>query len=139
MKRNKKIHFNALLQFLNRTRKEIGQCAEAKAYLAGCVLIGAMTEYILTAMLRIFPDSVYRRGRKIGEHWTLKTLNEFAKECGWFDNEVFDASERIRLNRNLLHPNWYTSQKTRRITRHMLKAREDDFQKVYDCITWMGV
>ncbi|MBN1363604.1 MAG: hypothetical protein JW976_02240 [Syntrophaceae bacterium] len=46
MKRNKKIHFNALLQFINLTRKEIDQCAEAKAYLAGCVLIGAMTEYI---------------------------------------------------------------------------------------------
>jgi hypothetical protein len=135
MKRNKKIHFDALLQFLNRTRKEIDRCAEVKAYLAGCVLIGAMTEYILTAMLRIFPDSVYRRGRKVGENWNLKTLNDFAKECGWFDSEVFDASERIRLHRNLLHPNWYASQKPKRITRHMLKAREDDFQKVYDCIT----
>jgi hypothetical protein len=135
MKRNKKINFKALLQFLNRTRKELDRCTEAKAYLSGCVLIGSMTEYLLMAMLRMFPYIVYRRGRKVGENWGLKTLNDFAKECGWFDNEVFEAAERIRLNRNLLHPNWYASRKPKRITRHMLKAREDDFQKVYDCIT----
>ena len=134
MKRQKEVHFNALLRFLNRARKEVDRCAGAKAYLAGCVLIGAMTEYLLMAMLRMFPDVVYRRGRKMSERWGLQALNDFAKECGWFDQAVFDAAERIRQNRNLLHPNWYASRKPPRITRHMLEAREDDFQKVYDCI-----
>jgi hypothetical protein len=134
MKRQKQIYFNALLRFLIRARKEIERCAEARAYLAGCALIGAMTEYLLMTMLRMFPDVVYRRGRKVGDYWNLKKLNDFAKECGWFDQLVFDAAERIRRNRNLLHPNWYASRKPPRITRHLLNAREDDFQKVYDCI-----
>lgn len=138
MKRRKNVHFNALLRFINRARKEVDQCAKAKAYLAGCVLIGAMTEYLLMAMLRMFPDVVYRRGRKVSEHWSLKSLNNFAKECGWFDEEVFQAAERIRRNRNLLHPNWYASRKPPRITRHMLRARDDDFDKVYECIvSWV--
>jgi hypothetical protein len=135
MKRQKKIHFNALLRFINRANKEIERCADASAYLAGCVLIGAMTEHILMTMLRMFPDVVYRRGRKVGDYWDLKKLNDFAKECGWFDQVVFDAAERIRRNRNLLHPNWFASRKPPRVTRLMLNAREDDFQKVYDRIT----
>lgn len=113
---------------------EVDQCTEAKAYLAGCVLIGAMTEYLLMATLRMFPDVVYRRGRKMSEHWGLQALSDFARECGWFDQAVFDAAKRIRQTRNLLHPNWYASQNPPRFTRHMLEAREDDFQKVYDCI-----
>jgi hypothetical protein len=134
MKRRKNVHFNALLRFLSRARKEVDRCADAKAYLAACVLIGAMTEYLLMTMLRMFPDIVYRRGRKVREPWTLKALNDFAKDCGWFDQAVFDAAERIRRNRNLVHPNWYAARKPPRITRHMLEAREDDFERVYGCI-----
>lgn len=134
MKRQKNVNFNALMRFLKRARKEVDLCAEAKTYLAGCIMIGAMTEYILMAMLRLFPDVVYRRGHKISDRWSLKTLNAFAKDCGWFDKEVFDAAERIRKNRNLVHPNWYASSKPPRITRHMLKARENDFDKVFECV-----
>jgi len=47
MKRQKKVHFNALVRFLNQGRKEVDKCGEAKAYLAGCVLIGAMTECLI--------------------------------------------------------------------------------------------
>jgi hypothetical protein len=134
VKRQKKIYFGALLRFLTRARKEIERCAEARAYLGGCALIGAMTEYLLMTMLRMFPEVVYRRGRKVGEYWDLKRLSNFAKECGWFDQAVFDAAERIRRSRNLLHPNWYASRKPPRITRSVLTARKDDFQRVYDCI-----
>ena len=134
MKRQKQIRFNALLRFLTRARKEVNLCAEARAYLVGCALLGAMTEYLLQTMLRMFPDVVYRRGRRMTDHWDLKKLNDFARECGWFDEEDYESAERIRRTRNLLHPNWYASRKPPRITRYMLEAREDDFRRIYHCI-----
>jgi len=82
MKRQKRIYFNALIRFLTRTRKEIDRCNEANAPLAGCVLLGAMTEYLLMSVIRMFPSTLYRKGRKIGERWDLINLNNFALECG---------------------------------------------------------
>ena len=139
MKRHNLISFNSLLRFISRARLETSRCAGAKAYLAGCVMLGTMTEYLLMAMLRMFPKAVYQRNHRVGEHWVFKNLNAFALECGWFDVETFDAAERIRKNRNLLHPNWYASRKPIRITHHMLTAREADFQKVYDCLVGLVI
>jgi hypothetical protein len=139
MTRQKTIRFSALLRFLTRARKEVDRCGDANAPLAGCVLLGAMTEFLLMATIRVFPGTVYRKGRKVGEHWDLKRLNDFAKECGWYDQDIYEAAERIRVTRNLLHPNWYASSKPKRITRSMLKAREDDFQKVFDCLAGLVV
>jgi len=68
------------------------------------------------------------------DHWDLRKLNDFASECGWFDEEVYEAAERIRRTRNLLHPNWYASWKPPSITGYMLEAREDDFQRIYHCV-----
>jgi hypothetical protein len=47
---------------------------------------------------------------------------------------VYEAAERIRRTRNLLHPNWYASWKPPSITGYMLEAREDDFQRIYHCV-----
>jgi hypothetical protein len=130
MRRRKNVYFKALTRFVKRGRNEVDRCTRAGAYLAGCTLIGAMTENVLMAMLRMFPDVVYRYGRKLRVRWDLGKLIEFAHDCGWFDQAVYEAAERIRMNRNLLHPNWYASRKPPRITRGMLAAREVDFGMV---------
>ena len=134
-KRRRIIDFNGLFWFNTRARKEIDACAEAGAYLAGCVLVGAMTETLMMLMLRLFPSVVYRRGKKLKDHWGLKELDEFARDCGWFDQATYEAAERIRICRNLLHPNWYAARKPRRITKGLLTAMESDFSAVMDCVT----
>lgn len=124
----------SLLRFERRARGEVATCRETKAYLAGCILIGAMTEYLMMTMIRIFPNDVYRRGRKLGEYWTLKGLNDFAHDCGWFSDDVYAAAERIRTTRNMMHPHWYARKQPPRITKHLLSAREKDYTKVLDCV-----
>jgi len=129
VRRRKRLTFDSLLTFINRSRVEIARCKRAKAYLAGCSLLGATLEYSLTAMMRAYPHVVYVTGKRLRQHWDLGTLNQFARACGWFDHKGFLAAERIRKNRNMLHPNWYASRRPPRITRTMLDARLSDFDE----------
>ena len=134
--------FDSLLRFLNRSALELKKCDKSGAYLAGCVLLGAALEYTLNAMIRMFPHRVYARGYSLKHHWTLAELNRLARDCHWFDEAAFNAAERIRHNRNLLHPNWYASSKPPRITKYMLGARLDDYNAAIDSLltpvmTWL--
>jgi hypothetical protein len=135
MKRQRNLRFDAILRFLNRSRREIDKCEQAEAYLAGCVLLGATVEFALTGLMRAYPRHVYRRGRKLRESWTFKSLNEFALDCGWLDLEAFLAAERIRVARNLIHPNWFASPRPPRITRHLFRARSTDFDAVWEYLS----
>ena len=122
------------MRFLRRAAKEVKKCDESGAYLAGCILIGAALEHGLQAMIRMYPHRVRARGYRVGRHWTLADLNNLARDCGWFDHEAFDAAERIRHHRNLVHPNWYASSKPPRITKRMLDARLEDYNKAIDSL-----
>jgi hypothetical protein len=82
MARIKNLHFDGILRFIRRSRKEIDLCADSGAYLMGCVLVGAAVEYTLYGMMLAFPNDFYRQGRKLREHWTLRSLNYLARDCG---------------------------------------------------------
>ena len=134
MRRRKHLHFDSLLAFLNYADKEIRRCERARAYLAAHVLLGASLEYALMAMLRVRTHTVYARGRKIKEQWSLKDLNEFALACGWFDKAAYEAAERIRLSRNALHPNWFASRRPPSFTKAPFQRAHTDFLAVVDKI-----
>ena len=127
MARVRNLRFEGILRFISRCQKEIKRCESSGAYLAGCLLIGASVEYVLAAMMRAFPDDVYRQGRKLRENWSLKSMIELAKKVGWLDQSAFEAAERIRTTRNLIHPNWFANSKPTRFTRHLLDARQSDY------------
>ncbi len=110
------------------------KCQDVSAYLAAIVLIGAGVEYMLAAWTRAFPEVVYARHRKLSEHWTLKDLSELAYQNGLLDHNAFQASERIRKFRNLVHPNWYAGRKPIRLSKSILEARISDYNAVIDSI-----
>jgi hypothetical protein len=85
MRRRKHLNFDSLIKFLDHSRREVKRCEEAKAYLAGIVLMGAALEFALTGLMRAWPDVVYRQGKKLKAHWDLKGLNQFARTVGWLD------------------------------------------------------
>jgi hypothetical protein len=124
----------SIYQFINRCRKETKRCEDAHAYLACIILLGATLEYMLSAWIRAFPQTVYAHRRKLTDHWNLKDLNELAYRTDFFDYGAFRASERIRKFRNLVHPNWYAGRKPLRFTKRILDARISDYNKVMESV-----
>ena len=105
IRRRKRLTQTSIYRFVNRCRLELKKCEKTQAYLSALILIGAAVEYTLTAWMRAYPEELYRRRKKITQHWDFKDLNRIAHEAGLFDREAFLAAERIRKYRNRVHPN----------------------------------
>ena len=132
IRRRKRLSSDSLYRFINRCRTEMKECEKVNAYLACMVLIGTSIEYMLAGWIRAFPKLVYAQHRKLTDHWTLKELNEFAHQNGFLDHRAYQASERIRKYRNMVHPNWYAGRKPIRFSRRILEARISDYNTVVD-------
>src|SRR5580698_8935574 len=71
--------------------KEAQRCEEAKAYLAGCVMLGSALENILMLMISLYHDDADRTGKvplvkgksKPLIKWDLAELLRVAKAAGW--------------------------------------------------------
>src|SRR5580658_5005942 len=71
--------------------KEAERCEEAKAYLAGCVMLGSALENILILMISLYDEDADRTGKvplKDGKpkpilKWDLVELLRVAKAAGW--------------------------------------------------------
>jgi hypothetical protein len=114
--------------------QEALRCEEAKAYLAGCVMLGTALETLLILMVNCYSDKAARTGKvpmKKGNpkpllDWKYIELLRVVKAANWLpskldvDNDdwnsrralVGDYAEVVRLVRNLLHPAPYVEEHT---------------------------
>ena len=83
--------FHELMRLCRLYRREANRSMDAKAYLAGCVMIGAALESDLLAMCNCYSDEIpeelipkQRNGKpKHLLDWTFFQLLRIARECGW--------------------------------------------------------
>ena len=125
-------------------KKEAKKCFSAKAYLSGCVLMGAAMEAILLSTANCFPEIVTstkhapKKNGKIKrlDKWKLNELLAVAKELNWLPSELSPEDEWNSANakigdyvdvvqkiRNLIHPVRYLDDFGRkRFTKKYLEA-----------------
>jgi len=137
--------------------KEAKRCEEAKAYLAGCVMLGSALENILMLMISLYHDDADRTGKvphakgkpKPLLKWDLVELLRVAKAAGWlpaglklgdpWDSRkarVGDYAEAAREMRNLAHPARYVQDLPRvRVTKRYLQRQ---FEIVLACRDWLA-
>ena len=106
--------------------REAERCEEAKAYLAGCVMLGSALEALLILMVDVYDEQAAATGRvpmkgkkpKPLLDWDLGKLLRVAKAAGWLPAKldpdkddwdgrkakVGDYAEVARVVRNLAHP-----------------------------------
>jgi hypothetical protein len=136
--------YNEVLRLARLYQREAERCQESKAYLAGCVMIGAAFEASLLVFANCYPEEALgstaapRRKRNIKPliDWSLAELLAVAKECNWLPSALFlndewdeakakigDYGEVIREIRNLVHPGRYALDWHRkRITKKYLEG-----------------
>lgn len=137
--------------------KEALRSEEAKAYLAGSVMLGSALEALLMLMVNIYDDEAVATGKiptRNGKprplvDWDLGQLLKVAKVAGWLpstlevDEEwrsrkarVGDYAEVCRMVRNLAHPGRYVKDHARRrVTASYLKRQ---FEIVQLCRDWLA-
>jgi hypothetical protein len=137
--------------------KEALRCEAAKAYLAGCVMLGSALETVLIIMVDLDADEVEKTGRiptskgkaKPLLKWDLAELLKVAKAAGWLPSaldldgdwnwrkaKVGDYAELVRMMRNLAHPARYLQDHTgRRVTSKYLQRQ---FEVVLACRDWLA-
>ena len=138
--------------------KEALRCEEAKAYLAGCVMLGSALETLLMLMVDGYADEVeatgtvpiLRNGKSLPLlRWNLSQLLKAAKAAGWLPSgldtsekwstrkaKVGDYAEMFRIVRNLAHPGRYVQDHARsRVTARYL---ERQFEIALACRDWLA-
>lgn len=132
--------------------KEALRCEGAKAYLAGCILLGSALEAMLILMVNAYSEDAEKTGRiprskgspKPLLRWDLVELLGVAKAAGWLPAgldlnddwnwrkaQVGDYAEVVRLIRNLAHPARYQQDHGgRRVTNKYLQQQ---FEIVLAC------
>lgn len=133
------------------------RCEKAKAYLAGCVMLGSALEALLILMVNVYHEAAMATGRvptkgkkpKPLLDWDLAELLKVAKATGWLPAgleldedwnsrkaKVGDHAEVVRMVRNLPHPGRYRKEHFRgRITRKYLGHQ---FEVVDACREWLA-
>jgi hypothetical protein len=140
--------------------REAERCEKAKAYLAGCVMLGSALETLLLLMVNVYHEEaaatgqVPTKGKKVKKpkallDWDLGELLRVAKAAKWLPAglelgaewnsrkaEVGDHAEVVRMVRNLVHPGRYRKEHFRgRITKKYL---EHQFEVVEACREWLA-
>ncbi len=137
--------------------REAGRCRDAKAYLAGCVMLGAALETLLMLIVNVYPEEAVATGRmpmyrgtpKPLLTWRLQTLLAVAKGAGWLPStlnvgehewskrraRVGDYAEITRMIRNLAHPaRYHLDHSRKRVTARYLQHQ---FEIVLACQEWL--
>lgn len=137
--------------------REAVRCEKAKAYLAGCIMLGSALEALLVLTVNCYDEDALITGRaptKKGQpkpllDWDLAHLLNVAKAAKWLpsgldENEVNwqsrkakvgDIAEIVRALRNLVHPGRYRKEHFRgRVTNTLLRQQ---FQIVDGCRGWL--
>lgn len=119
-----------ILRVATQYKREAEKCFGAKAYLSGCVLMGAAMEAVLLSTANCFPKIVAsakcapKKDGKIKrlDRWTFMDLLAVAKELNWLPSGlslkdewdsaqagIGDYVEVVRQIRNLIHPVRYVN------------------------------
>jgi hypothetical protein len=137
--------------------KEALRCEESKAYLAGCVMLGAALETLLILMINCYSDEADQTGKfpiKKGKpkplpDWQFIELLRVAKAANWLPSaleldanwssrraRIGDYAEVVRMVRNLAHPARYAADHYRsRVTAKYLRRQ---FEVVLLCRDWLS-
>lgn len=137
--------------------REARRCEGAKAYLAGCVMLGPALEALLILMIHVHSEGAEKTGKiptrkgrsKPLSKWDVIELLRVAKAAGWLPNamdlnddwnwrkaKVGDHAEVVRMMRNLAHPARYLHDHTgRRVTNRYLQRQ---FETVLACRDWLA-
>jgi len=146
--------FNEVIRLANQYRREAEKCQEAKAYLAGCVMIGAAFEAVLLSFANCYPEEASKATtapRRKGAvrpvlDWSLANLLAVAKECDWLPSglskeeewdeakaQIGDYGEVIKDIRNLVHPARYAIDWSRkRVTKKYLETAFEIIDVAFD-------
>ena len=136
--------------------KEAHRCENAKAYLAGCVMLGSALENLLILMVSAHSEEIEKLGAypkkkdkpKPLLDWTLADLLKAAKAATWLPHKlqpdenwnsrkakIGDYAEVVRAVRNLLHPARYLADHYKsKITNKYLRRQ---FEVVLACRDWL--
>lgn len=137
--------------------REALRCEEAKAYLAGCVMLGSALETLLILMINCHADEADGTGKipivrgkpKPLLKWKFIELLRVAKAANWLPSQldlnddwnsrkarIGDYAEVVRMVRNLVHPASYAEEHYRsRVTAKHLKWQ---FDVVLHCRDWLS-
>lgn len=120
--------FAALLRLIKHYRRQALKCLDAKAYVAGAVMVGASLEAILMALVHVREEELItwpQLPKKTGSikpllDWDLATLLRAAEYAGWLPRKIAhdqefshrraacgDYAKLLHLVRNLVHPSRY--------------------------------
>jgi hypothetical protein len=136
--------------------REALKCEEAKAFLAGSVMLGSALETLLLLMVNVYPEEAEltgcvptRKGVRLPLlDWSLADLLKVAKAAGWLPSgltlqdewdgrkaKIGDYAEVVRMVRNLVHPARYVEDHYRsRVTAKYLRRQ---FEVVSLCREWL--
>lgn len=138
--------YHELLRLSGLYRKQSDRCADSKAYLAACVMIGSALESDLIAFCHCYSNEIptdiipQRKGKpKHLLNWTFFELLRVAKRCAWLPAglqleedwnqrraKIGDWAEVVRQIRNLVHPGCYVSDYSRqRVTKTRMELCSD--------------
>jgi hypothetical protein len=137
--------------------QEALRCERAKAYLAGCVMLGSALESYLILMVNCYSDEAEdteklpKRGGKPKPllDWTFADLLTVARAAKWLSPglnlgddwntkkaKIGDYAEVVRKVRNLAHPARYSADHcNRRVTSKYLQRQ---FEIVLACRDWLA-
>lgn len=137
--------------------REAQRCQEAKAWLAGCVMLGSALETLLILIVNVYSGEAEAAGgipMRSGKpkpllSWNLKELLAVAKRAGWLPSnlrvdedewdtrsaKVGDYAEVARMIRNLAHPSRYHLDHSRK--RVTAKFLQQQFEVVLACKEWL--
>ena len=136
--------YNEILRLARTYRREALRCRGARAYLAGCVMLGAALEAMLVAVTSIYwreakrTRAAPRRKKKVRPlaEWDLAALLGVAIELEWLPSglergqdwtrrraKIGDYAVALRQTRNLVHPGYYLrTHSPSRVTKRYLEG-----------------
>lgn len=146
--------FHRLARFYWR---EALRCKKAKAYLAGCIMLGSALETLIILMVNVYREEVEYTGKtptKKGKpkpliDWNLAEALRVAKATHWLPSAldlkdewnsrkalIGDHAEIVRMIRNLAHPARYATDHFRSLVTK--KYLERQFDIVLACRDWLA-
>lgn len=146
--------YNEVIRLSGAYYREALRCRDGKAYLAGCVMMGAALEASLLIFANCYPEEalhspvapVEAGNTKPLAKWSFAELLAVAKERNWLPSslsldeawnaksaQIGDYTEVLRQLRNLVHPARYMLDMPRkRITKRYLEMSFEIFQVATD-------
>lgn len=131
--RRRHIDQDAVINLLKTYRNEVRKCLKARAYIAGCTMVGSVLDAGLTALTRLYPEHVRKVGERPSLPRTLGQLVKLGKKTGWLSGRALWAAKRIVQSRNKVHADVLGRRgRVPHVRAAELRDRMDDMDEVSD-------